>query len=113
MNVWWNSRRKESVYKKKDFNNTFHEFQVLKKVIRTETSNVDSHNKFVKFWIILFFQLSFILSALIFLFTYLYIDQRIFLYIYTLHLKLFGFEYSYLIQVFINEIFLFVLLFKF
>ena len=39
------------------FNKNFHEFQVLMKVITTETFNVDFHYKFLKFWIILFFQL--------------------------------------------------------
>ena len=51
MDVWWNRRRKESVY----FNITVHELKALKKVIITETFNVDFHNKFIKFWIILFF----------------------------------------------------------
>ena len=60
LDVWWNSRRKESVYKKKRFitvfsffppvissnipryfNNNLNEFKVLKKVIITETFNVD------------------------------------------------------------------------
>ena len=31
------------------FNKTFHEFKVLKKVIVTETFNVDFHNKFLNF----------------------------------------------------------------
>ena len=32
----------------RSFNNTFHEFKVLKEVIITETFNVDFHNKFIK-----------------------------------------------------------------
>ena len=44
------------------FNNIFHEFKVLAKVITTGTFNVDSHDKFIKFWIILgFFKLFFII----------------------------------------------------
>ena len=42
------------------FNNVFHEFQLLKKVITTETFNIDFHNKFIRFWIILLFQLFYI-----------------------------------------------------
>ena len=37
------------------FNNIFHEFNVLKKLIRTKMFNLDFHNNFIKFWIILFF----------------------------------------------------------
>ena len=33
----------------RDFNNIFHEFKILKKVIRTKTVTVDFHNKFIKF----------------------------------------------------------------
>ena len=40
------------------FNNIFHDFKVLKKFIITKTFNVDFHNKFIKFWIILFFNFS-------------------------------------------------------
>ena len=36
------------------FNNNFHKFKVLKKIITTETFNVDSHNNFIKLWIIFF-----------------------------------------------------------
>ena len=50
------------------FNNSFHEFKVLKKVIVTETFNVDFRNKFIKFWSILFFQLFFI-----YIYIYIYI----------------------------------------
>ena len=39
------------------FNNIFHEFKVMKKVIITEMFNANFHNKFIKFWIILFIQL--------------------------------------------------------
>ena len=48
-------------------------------IITTETFNVDFHNKFSKFWIILFFQLSIILS---YLFPYLLIYLSIYIYIY-------------------------------
>ena len=41
------------------FNDIFHELNILKKVITTETFNVNFHYKFIKFWIILFFQLWF------------------------------------------------------
>ena len=61
MDVCWNNRRKESVY----FNNRpllfkqhFHEFKALKKVIKTETSKVDFHDKFIKFGLFHFFLLS-------------------------------------------------------
>ena len=40
------------------FNNTFHEFKVLKKVIITETFNVNFHNKFIKFGLFCFFRFS-------------------------------------------------------
>ena len=40
------------------FNNIFHEFKVLQKVITTKMFNADFHNKFIKFWIILFFNFS-------------------------------------------------------
>ena len=33
------------------FNKIFHEFKILKKVITTETFNVDGQNKLIKFWI--------------------------------------------------------------
>ena len=36
------------------FNNTFHEFKVLKKVIITETFNFNLDNKLIRFWIICF-----------------------------------------------------------
>ena len=36
------------------FYNVFHEFEALKKVITTETFNIDIHNKFLKFLIIVF-----------------------------------------------------------
>ena len=39
------------------FNNIFHEFKVLKKVI-TEMFNVNFHNKFLKFWVVSFFKFS-------------------------------------------------------
>ena len=39
------------------FNNTFHEFKALNKVITTETFNVDFHCKFVKFGLFCFFYL--------------------------------------------------------
>ena len=39
------------------FYKIFHEFSVLKKLILTKTFNIDFHYKFIKFWIILFFQL--------------------------------------------------------
>ena len=61
------------------FNNSFHEFKVLKKIIRAETFNVSFHNKFIKFWIILFFLLFFILLDLISLF-YIYIYIYIYIY---------------------------------
>ena len=38
--------------------NVFLWIKVLKKVITPETFNVDFHNKFLKFWNILFFNLS-------------------------------------------------------
>ena len=40
------------------FINIFHEFKIMKKVITTETFNVDFHNKFIKFLIICFFNFS-------------------------------------------------------
>ena len=48
------------------FNNIFHEFKFLKKVITTKTFNVDFHNNFIKSWIILLllFSTFFILSDL-------------------------------------------------
>ena len=62
------------------FNDIFHEFKILKKVITTETFYVDFHYTFNKFWIILFFQLFFILSDLrsylrpyIYIYIYIYI----------------------------------------
>ena len=42
------------------FNNIFHAFKVLKKFITTEMFNINFYNKFIKFWIISFFQLFFI-----------------------------------------------------
>ena len=58
----------------------FMNLNVLKKVITTETFNVDFHNKFIKFWIILFFQLFFILWDLfpnLLPYTYIYIHTYI------------------------------------
>ena len=40
--------------------NTFHEFKVMKKVIKTETFNVNFHNIFIRFWIILVYSTFFI-----------------------------------------------------
>ena len=60
MDVWWNSIHRH-------FKNTFHEFKVQKKVIITETFNIDFRNKFIKFFIILFFLFFFIQFDLIFL----------------------------------------------
>ena len=37
------------------FNNSFHEFKILKKIIITKMFNVDFHYKFIKFLIICFF----------------------------------------------------------
>ena len=37
------------------FYNTFHEFQILKKVIITETFNVDFHKKIHNIWIFFYF----------------------------------------------------------
>ena len=47
----------------------FHEFKVMKKVTSTKTFILNFHKKFIKFWIILFFQLFFIHLDLISLFT--------------------------------------------
>ena len=50
----------------------FHEVNVLKKVIITETFNVDFHNNFIKLWIILFFNFSsYICIFYVLLFSYL------------------------------------------
>ena len=48
--------------------NTFHEFKVLKKVIKNETFNIDFHYEFIEFWII------FLLFSLhIYIYIYIYI----------------------------------------
>ena len=55
------------------FNIIFHEFKVQKKVITTEMFSIHFHNKFIKFWSILFFWIFFILSDLFpYLLPYLY-----------------------------------------
>ena len=45
MDVCWNDRR----------NNIFHDLKVLKKVIKTETFNVDFQNKFIQFGLFFFY----------------------------------------------------------
>ena len=59
-----------------DFN-IFHEVQ--KKVITIKKFHVDFHNKFIKFWIILFFQLSsycWIYFLFNFTHTHIYINSK-------------------------------------
>ena len=51
------------------FNNTFHEFKHLKKVIITETFNVNFYNRFIKFCLFLFF-------LLFFIYIYIYIYEQ-------------------------------------
>ena len=83
--AWWSNKRKECIKIQNSkfflfihsflspvispnihryFNNIFHGFKVLKKVITAETLNINFYLKFIKFWIICFFQLFFILSDL-------------------------------------------------
>ena len=51
----------------RNFNNTFHEFKVLKKIVINETFNVDFHHKFIKIWIICFFFLLFLIYIYIYI----------------------------------------------
>ena len=67
MDVGWNSRKKK---------NTFHKSKVLKKVITTETFNVEFYNDFIKFWITLFF------STFFYTHTHTHTDIYIYIYIY-------------------------------
>ena len=48
MDVW----RKTNIHQY--LNNTFHEFKVLKKVIKTEIFYIDFHNEFIKFGLFYF-----------------------------------------------------------
>ena len=65
------------------FNNVFHEFKVLKEVFTTKTFNVDFHDKFIKLWITLFFQLFLVyLSIYIYIYTHTNIYIYIYIYIY-------------------------------
>ena len=71
MDVWWiytfiSPAISSNIHRY--FNNTFHEFKVLKKVTITETFNVDFHNKFIRFWIIWFFSF--------FSYIYIYIERE-------------------------------------
>ena len=88
------------------FNNIFHEFEVLRKVIITEILNVVFHKKFIKFWIILFSQLFFILLDL---FLYLLphcVCGNIYIYIYfhTVCGNIYIYIYIYtLVEMFLNN----------
>ena len=116
MNVCWNNRRKESVYKERfktdhyksnfiytffslvissnihrSLNGIFHDLKVLMKLIKTETFNIDFPHKFIKFG--LFFPTFFIVSDLVSIFTSMYIIHtyiHTYIYIYT-YIKLFIF----------------------
>ena len=50
--------------------------KILKKVIITETFNVDFHNKFVKFWIICFSTIFHIEALSLSLYIYIYIYMK-------------------------------------
>ena len=58
------------------FNNIFHKSNVLKKVITTE-----KFNKFIKFWMILFFQLSSYYQIYFLIYCHIYIYIYIYIYI--------------------------------
>ena len=67
-------QEKRNIYRY--FNNTFYKFKILKKIIITETVNVDFHNEFIKFGLFVVFFFYFLhtvgFNFLIYIYIYIY-----------------------------------------